>query len=357
MLDDAADEEQRHFAEAGILVASEQRGLAVPDRKVGVHAAAVVVLDRLGHESRSLAIGMGYLVHDVLVHLHAIGRFDQLAERQAQFVLGAGHFVVVLVARQAHFQHGGNHFGAQINGAVHRGAGEITTLGARTVGHVALLILAAAVGRQFDIVEVEEAFVVTQAETHIVEHEELGFRADIDGIADATGLQIGFAALGGGARIAAIKLAGRRFDDVADQDHHRGGREGIDIGRIQIRHQDHVAFVDRLPAGNRGTVKHETVVEHVFVDDARHHGQMLPLALGIGEAQIDPLDLLLLDHRQNVSSRGHWVFPRCFLGVGNSAGKIRSRRCLARRCGCARPFRWGTRKSCRRRYGRCVLRW
>jgi len=44
------------------------------------------------------------------------------------------------------------------------------------------------------------------------------------------------------------------------------------------------------------SVEHETIVEHVFIDDARHHGQVLPLALGIGEAQIDPLDLLLLDH-------------------------------------------------------------
>src|SRR6185503_4320762 len=37
----------------------------------------------------------------------------------------------------------------------------------------------------------------------------------------------------------------------------------------------------------------------VFVDDARGHGQMLPFALGVGEAEVDPVDLLVLDARKN----------------------------------------------------------
>ena len=55
------------------------------------------VLDRLGHEGRGLAIGLGDLLHDILVDLHAVGGVRQRAEGQAEFVLGGGHFVVVLV--------------------------------------------------------------------------------------------------------------------------------------------------------------------------------------------------------------------------------------------------------------------
>jgi hypothetical protein len=47
-------------------------------------------------------------------------------------------------------------------------------------------------------------------EAHVVEDEELGFRAEVDGVADAARrLQIGFGLLGDRARVAAIGLAGR----------------------------------------------------------------------------------------------------------------------------------------------------
>ena len=54
-------------------------------------------------------------------------------------------------------------------------------------------------------------------------------------------------------------------------------------------------------AGDRAAVEHEAVGEVVVVDDARGHGQMLPLALGVGEAEVDPLDLLVLDPRQDLA--------------------------------------------------------
>ena len=113
------------------------------------------------------------------------------------------------------------------------------------------------------------------------------------------GLEIGFGAGRGRARVAAVKLAGRRLDDVAEQDQHRRRAERIDVGGVEVRLQDHVALVDRLPAGDRAAVEHEAVGQHVLVDHARGHGQMLPLALGIGEAEVDPVDLLVLDARKD----------------------------------------------------------
>jgi len=91
-----------------------------------------------------------------------------------------------------------------------------------------------------------------------------------------------------------------KIDDIAHQDQHRRRREGIDPHRVQIRLEDHVGLVDGLPAFDRGTVEHEAVVQLVLADDSGNHRQMLPFALGIGEAKIDPLDLLVLDHLENV---------------------------------------------------------
>ena len=143
------------------------------------------------------------------------------------------------------------------------------------------------------------AGVVAVLEADVVEHEELGFRADEDGVADAGLLEIGFGAGRGRARIAAVKLAGRGLDDVAEQDQHRSRAERIDIGGVEVGLQDHVELVDRLPAGDRASVEHEAVGQHVLVDHARRHGQVLPLALGIGEAEVDPVDLLVLDPRKD----------------------------------------------------------
>src|SRR3546814_12950797 len=65
VLDDAADEVERSLRHTSIAVAGEQRIALVPDGQVRVHAGALIFLDRLGHEGRGLAIGMGDLVHEI----------------------------------------------------------------------------------------------------------------------------------------------------------------------------------------------------------------------------------------------------------------------------------------------------
>src|SRR3546814_7327615 len=70
--------------------------------------------------------------------------------------------------------------------------------------------------------------------------EELRFRSDINGVAEASGLHIGFSALGGRARIASVKFASAGFDNIADEDQHRRCAERIDIDGVQIGLQDHV---------------------------------------------------------------------------------------------------------------------
>jgi hypothetical protein len=165
---------------------------------------------------------------------------------------------------------------------------------------VAAFVFAVRVGRQLDIVDPEAVAGVIVIEADVVEDEEFRFRADKDGVAEAARLDIGLGALGGRTGVAVIKLAGRRLDDVAADDHHRRRAERIDIDRIEIGLEDHVALVDRLPADDRAAVEHQSVVELILAEQGRDHGQVLPLALGIGEPQIDPFDLFVLDALDDV---------------------------------------------------------
>src|SRR3546814_17647437 len=68
-----------------------------------------------------------------------------------------------------------------------------------------------------------------------------------------------------------------------------------------------------LPAFDGRTVEHEAIGEFVLTDDTGHHGAVLPFALGIGKAQVDPLDLFFFDHFQNVIRRiRHLAYPSIF---------------------------------------------
>ena len=79
-----------------------------------VHARAVVAEDRLRHEGRGLAVGIGDLVHDVFVDLHLVGVADQRVELDAELVLGGRHFVVVLFDAHAHLGQHRQHLGAHV---------------------------------------------------------------------------------------------------------------------------------------------------------------------------------------------------------------------------------------------------
>ena len=150
-----------------------------------MHAAAVILGNRLGHEGRGLAVGMGDHVDDIFVDLHPVGGLDQAAVGQAQLMLRGGDLVMVLVHRQAHLDHRRDHLAADVHCAVDRRDREVAALGARAVALVAAVIFAAGVGRQFDVVDLEIAGRVAVLEADIVEHEEFGFRPDEDGVADA----------------------------------------------------------------------------------------------------------------------------------------------------------------------------
>ena len=300
VLDDAADVIEALLAEVGIFVAGHDRLAALPDRLVDVHARAIVAEDRLRHEGRRLAVALRDHVDAVFVDLHVVGHRRQRAELEAELMLGRGDLVVVLLDHRAHLRHRRQHLAAHVLRRILRRHREIAALGADAVAEVAALVSRVGVGRQFDRVDLEAGIVGLGGEAHVVEHEELGLGAEEDRVADAGRLEIGLGLLGDAARIAVVGLAARGIENVAVDDHRRGGEERVHAGRGRVGHQRHVGLVDRLPAGDRRTVEHEPVGEGVVVDQRLIEGDMLPLAPRIGEAEIDIFDVVVLDRLQDI---------------------------------------------------------
>ena len=128
--------------------------------------------------------------------------------------------------------------------------------------------------------------------THVVEDEELGLRPDEARVADARALQVVDRLAGHVPRIAAVVLAGDRVLNVAD---HRQGRdlaERIEHGRFGLRHHEHVALVDGLPAADAGAVEAQPVLEHVLVELVDGDGEVLPQSREVHEPQVDGLHVL-----------------------------------------------------------------
>ena len=72
MFDDAADVEQRRFRKTTIEVTGKQVLAIFEQRLVHMHAVAVVIDQRLGHECRCLAVRMSDVVDDIFENLHLV---------------------------------------------------------------------------------------------------------------------------------------------------------------------------------------------------------------------------------------------------------------------------------------------
>src|SRR5574343_246795 len=268
VLDDAADVEQGGFGQAGVAVTGEQVLAVLPDGLVNVHAGTVVANDGLRHEGGGFAVLVGNVVHHVLQHLGLVGTLDQGVEDGTDFALASvGHFVVGHFDRAADGFQGQDHGGADVVQAVDRRNREVAALDGRTVagGTANGVVLLTGAPGGFGGIDLQRAAGHVDRPFDAVENEEFGFRAEVGGIANTGGLQVGFGALGDGARIAVVAATVGGVNHVAGQDHGGLVEERVDVGGVGIRHQDHVGSLDTLPAGNGRAVESVTVFELVFV--------------------------------------------------------------------------------------------
>jgi hypothetical protein len=153
-----------------------------------------------------------------------------------------------------------------------------------------------------------------------VEDEELGLGTEIGGVAEAGALEVGLGLLRDGARVALVSLARRGLEHVAGQDQRGLVVERVHVRGIRIRHQQHVGCLDALPARDRRAVEGMPILELALVERLRRDGHVLFLALCIGKAQVDELDLVFLDCLEHVAAAMPLISPDggCALKWGTS---------------------------------------
>ena len=132
-------------------------------------------------------------------------------------------------------------------------------------------------------------------ELYVVEHKEFGFGTKKCGVAQSCGREVGLSALCDAARVALIALHGRRFNNVTTQNDRCIVCEGVNHRGAVVGHEDHVGFVNTLPACDRRAVKHFAVFEKVFIDLSGGNTDVLLFTARVGKAQIYPANIIVFD--------------------------------------------------------------
>src|SRR3546814_1905490 len=110
-------------------------------------------------------------------------------------MVGGGHIMVGIGAVQDYCEDGRYHLAADVHAAVDRRDREIGALGAGAMTKIAAFIGLAGAGRQLDVIAGILAGRIAVFELYVVKHEQTRYRSDINGVAEANGLHIGFSAL------------------------------------------------------------------------------------------------------------------------------------------------------------------
>ncbi|EDM80732.1 hypothetical protein PPSIR1_12653 [Plesiocystis pacifica SIR-1] len=346
----AGDEVQGHLRQARVLLTGEQRLAVLPQRHVRVHAVAVVPVQGLGHEGDRLA----GLARDVLDHVLEPGQLVGLGQQRVvadvDLGLSAGRDLHVLALDDdAEILEREDHVGAQVLEAVRGRHGDVAALGADLVPEVGEFLAVRVPVAQVRVDGVEAGLLVA-AVADVVEDEELGLGADVEGVGDAGRAQVVLGA--GGQRPGAALVVGARdgLDGVAEQDQGRDLHEGVDLGRGRVGHDQHVGGVDGLPTAHRRAVKAEALGEGFLAQLVGRHGEVLPRAEHVDEAQVDHADLLLADEVDDflgsglahgfdpgvLGALGIWVAQKRRVQMNKKRG-LRAQTRRARRCGCGRP--------------------
>ena len=217
---------------------------------------------------------------------------------------GRADLVVGALDLNAGGDHRCGHLVPQVREVVHRRNREVTALVPRLVAPVAALFDATGIPCALDGVDVVVALVLRGLEPHVVEDVELGFRAEVNGVGDTGGLQIGLRLGGHLARIALVGLAGARLDDREVHVERLGGAERVEEGRRRVRDELHVGLMDFGETAYRRAVEHDAFGEEVLGQSGGGHVEMLLLAGEVREAHVDELDGLVLDEAQDLFGTG-----------------------------------------------------
>src|ERR1043166_2342756 len=264
VFDQAANVVPRHFADEPVALLVVEQVLAIlPQTLVGVHAGAIVLKERLGHDGDDFSSLPGGVFYHVLIKQNLVGHLGQGPISHVDFGLPAGaHFVVVDFDLDAAFLQVLHHLGAQILVLIHGGYGEIALFVSDLVAEVGFVVVPR-VPKPFFRIDVVVAVVMSLVEANAIEDEKLDFGSPVADIRHAARFKILLGFLGDVAWISAVGLAGHRIDDVTNQAQRRMLGEGVHKRSVGIGDQQRVALVDRLQSSDAGAVKADAVFEKI----------------------------------------------------------------------------------------------
>ena len=178
--------------------------------------------------------------------------------------------------------------------------GEIPLFQLNFVGQVSTLFQAPGVPGSFDGVNAVERPAFAGVVANVVEEKELGLWPEEGRVGQAGGAQVVQSSLGQGTGAAVVGLTTARLLNGADHAQGFVAVERIDPGRAGIGNHRHVGGVDRFPAADGGTVKCQSFGKGFLLKQIGAHRQVLPLAVEIGELQVDQLNAFVLDLSKDV---------------------------------------------------------
>ena len=188
---------------------------------------------------------------------------------------------------------------AQVGLLVDGGDREVAALVGGLVAEVAALFGAARVPGALLGVDRVEARVLLHLVAHVVEDVELGLGGEERGVGDAGRGEVLLGLLRDLARVLRVDLAVARVVDVEDHDERALGAERVDVRRRHVGDQLHVGLVDVREAADRRAVEQLADREELLVDGRRRDVEVLLHTREVGEADVEELDIRLLDELEH----------------------------------------------------------
>ncbi len=229
-----------------------------------VHAGAVVHVEGLGHEGGDFAVACGGLFGGVFVVDEFVSHAEEMVVAEVDFALASGgDFVMVAFNFDAEAEEGADDVVAEIGEGIDGWGGKVAFAQADLVALVFGAFLAA-VPDAFDGIDGVTGLVDGLFIADGVEDEELGFGSEAGFVGDAAFAEPSFAFSGDGAWVAGVFALGDGVADVAA--HGEGGscEKRVDDGGFWEGDEEHVGFVEALPAADGGAVESDAVGESSF---------------------------------------------------------------------------------------------
>ncbi len=242
---------------------------------MGVHAGAVDSGQRFGHEGRMEVVKVGHPFNDVPEGDDGVGGSHCRTILEVDLVLSGCDFVVGGLNFEAHRLQHQDHIPAGLLAQIDRAEVEVST---------------GVMGHQHGI-----AFLVS------MEKEELGFRPRHHLVAHYLGFGHGPLEDRPGAAGEGLSVVGL---DVADQaaDLAMPVLPGVDLERLQIGGEQHVAFFDAGEALDRRSVEHHFAIESLL-ELALRDLDILGNPVDVRELQAHEVHIFLCDSIQNILGR------------------------------------------------------